>query len=121
MSTVASAFGSGRGLAGGTDAGPGGTAAPDVAVPYREPWATVVSEHGAFDALTDAWDDLWRRTPTATAFQTHAWNSAWAHAYVPAGRLAVVTVWDGDSLVAAAPLYRLVADRFRFSLRSAAR
>jgi len=66
----------------------------------------VVSEHDAFDALAEAWDDLWRRTTGATAFQSHAWSSAWARAYVPAGQLAAVTVWDGGTLVAAAPLYR---------------
>ncbi|NEK85491.1 GNAT family N-acetyltransferase [Blastococcus saxobsidens] len=70
------------------------------------PGATVVSAHEDLDALTDAWDDLWRRSPAATAFQAHAWNAAWARAYVPAGRLATVTVWDGDVLVAAAPLHR---------------
>ncbi|WNV76415.1 GNAT family N-acetyltransferase [Geodermatophilus sp. DSM 44513] len=63
-------------------------------------------DHAGFDALADAWDDLWRRSPTATGFLTHAWTSAWARGYVPDGRLAVVTVWDGDRLVAAAPLYR---------------
>jgi CelD/BcsL family acetyltransferase involved in cellulose biosynthesis len=67
----------------------------------------VVTDHRAFHDLAASWDDLWRRVPTATAFQAHAWNSAWAEAYVPAGRLAVVTVWDGDVLVAAAPLCRL--------------
>lgn len=77
-----------------------GTQAPPV------PRTAVVTEHADLDALAGAWDDLWRRTPDATAFQTHAWSSAWARAYVPAGQLAVVTVWDGDLLVAAAPLYR---------------
>ncbi|MGY1751772.1 GNAT family N-acetyltransferase [Blastococcus sp. SYSU D01042] len=67
---------------------------------------TVVSELGGFDALAAAWDDLWRRSPAATAFSSHAWCSAWARAYVPAGQLAAVTVWDGDVLVAAAPLFR---------------
>ena len=66
----------------------------------------VVSEHDAFDALREPWDDLWRRSPAATAFQSHAWSSAWARAYVPAGHLAAVTVWDGETLVAAAPLHR---------------
>jgi CelD/BcsL family acetyltransferase involved in cellulose biosynthesis len=89
------AFQNGLALAGST-----------VAPSRPQPRTALVSEHGAFDALTDAWDDLWRRAATATAFQTHAWNSAWARAYVPDGQLAVVTVWDGDILVAAAPLHR---------------
>ncbi|MGY1621948.1 GNAT family N-acetyltransferase [Geodermatophilus sp. SYSU D00965] len=66
-----------------------------------------VRDQAALDALAGAWDDLWARCPSATPFQTHAWTSAWARAYVPAGRLAVVTVWDGDVLVAAAALHRV--------------
>lgn len=81
------------------DAGPGD------AVP-RALRTAVLSELAELDALADAWDDLWRRSPAATAFQSHAWVSAWARAYVPPGRLATVTVWDGDTLVAAAPLHR---------------
>ncbi|SDN44899.1 GNAT family N-acetyltransferase [Geodermatophilus sp. DSM 45219] len=69
--------------------------------------AAVVSDHAGFADLAGAWDDLWARSPSATPFQTHAWTSAWARAYVPAGRLAVVTVWDGDALVAAAALHRV--------------
>lgn len=68
--------------------------------------ATVVSGLAGFDALAAAWDDLWRRSPAATAFSSHAWCSAWARAYVPEGQLAVVTVWDADVLVAVAPLHR---------------
>ncbi|SOC47125.1 Acetyltransferase involved in cellulose biosynthesis, CelD/BcsL family [Blastococcus aggregatus] len=77
----------------------------DAAAPAG-PREVVVSAHDEFDALAQAWDDLWRRNPAATAFQSHAWSSAWARAYVPAGQLATVTVWDGDTLVAAAPLHR---------------
>jgi CelD/BcsL family acetyltransferase involved in cellulose biosynthesis len=94
---------------GASRSGPGlvaGRATPPRPAPAR-PRTAVVSGHDDLDALAGAWDDLWRRTPDATAFQTHAWSSAWARAYVPAGRLAVVTVWDGDTLVAAAPLYRV--------------
>ncbi|MGY1606503.1 GNAT family N-acetyltransferase [Geodermatophilus sp. SYSU D00700] len=80
--------------------------APVASTPGRARTA-VASAQADLDALAGAWDDLWRRTPAATAFQSHAWVSAWARAYVPAGRLAVVTVWNGDTLVAAAPLYRV--------------
>jgi CelD/BcsL family acetyltransferase involved in cellulose biosynthesis len=96
VSTAVGSLGNERDLGGPTEIAPA-----DAAV------FGVVTDHEAFDALRDAWDDLWRRTPTATGFQTHAWNTAWARAYVEAGRLAVVTVWNGDSLVAAAPLYRI--------------
>ncbi|MGY1771698.1 GNAT family N-acetyltransferase [Blastococcus sp. SYSU D00813] len=75
--------------------------------PSSAPRVVVVADHAGLDRLAAAWDDLWRRTPAATAFQAHAWSSAWARAYVPDGRLAVVTVWDGGTMVAAAPLYRL--------------
>jgi CelD/BcsL family acetyltransferase involved in cellulose biosynthesis len=69
--------------------------------------AAVITEHSAFEALAGAWDDLWARTPSATPFQAHAWVSAWARAYVPAGDLVVVTVRDGDVLVAGAALHRV--------------
>ncbi len=92
-----------------TGPAPAAGSEPSPAVPPSpgRPRTEVACEHLQFDAVAAAWDDLWRRTPAATAFQSHAWLSAWARAYVPAGRLAVVTVWDGDALVAAAPLYRV--------------
>jgi CelD/BcsL family acetyltransferase involved in cellulose biosynthesis len=65
----------------------------------------IVRHHADFDALAQEWDDLWARTPSASAFQAHGWVSAWARAYVPAGRLLVVTVWDHDVLVAGAALH----------------
>jgi CelD/BcsL family acetyltransferase involved in cellulose biosynthesis len=75
--------------------------------PGAAPGPALVERHDAFDALAGAWDDLWARSPSATPFQTHAWCSAWARAYVPDGRLAVVLVRDGDVLVAAAALHRV--------------
>jgi CelD/BcsL family acetyltransferase involved in cellulose biosynthesis len=73
----------------------------------RRSRTAVVHRHAELDALASAWDDLWSRSPAATPFQTHAWTSAWARAYVPDGRLVVATVWDGDVLVAAAGLHRV--------------
>lgn len=67
----------------------------------------LVTSHTGLEALAGAWDDLWRRSPSATPFQTHAWVSAWARAYVRDGRLAVVTVRADGRLVAAAPLHRV--------------
>jgi CelD/BcsL family acetyltransferase involved in cellulose biosynthesis len=67
----------------------------------------VVTEHAAFEQLAGAWDDLWSRSPSATPFQAHAWVSAWATAYVRTGDLVVVTVRDGDVLVAGAALHRV--------------
>lgn len=67
----------------------------------------VVDAHADLAALAGAWDDLWSRTPSATPFQTHAWLTSWAQAYVPAGDLVVVVVRDGDVLVAGAALHRV--------------
>ncbi len=94
--------------AGGLDVAVGAETppAPVSAHPGR-PSTAVTSVQADLDALVGAWDDLWNRNPAATAFQSHAWITAWARAYVPDGRLAVVTVWNGDTLVAAAPLYRM--------------
>jgi CelD/BcsL family acetyltransferase involved in cellulose biosynthesis len=94
----------------GTARLPGG--APGVGVqvedrPRGSASAAVITEHSAFEALAGEWDDLWARTPSATPFQAHAWVSAWAGAYVPAGDLVVVTVRDGDVLVAGAALHRV--------------
>ncbi|RBY74829.1 glycosyl transferase family 1 [Blastococcus sp. TF02-09] len=58
-------------------------------------------------ALADEWDRLYAAaSPPATPFQAHAWVTAWAGAYVPAGELFVVTVRRRGRLVAAAPLFR---------------
>jgi CelD/BcsL family acetyltransferase involved in cellulose biosynthesis len=70
------------------------------------PRAAVVDRHADFDALADVWDDLWARSRSASPFTSHAWTSAWARAYVPDGKLAVVAVWNGDLLVAALALHR---------------
>lgn len=70
------------------------------------PAAEVVGEHAAFDALAGEWAELYDATPTASPFQSHAWLSAWARAYVRPGRLRVVLVRSAGRLVAAAPLYQ---------------
>jgi len=77
--------------------------------PHRPAGArpAVVRDHAGFDALAAAWEDLWARSPQATPFQAHAWVGSWARTHVRAGRLAVVCVWDGDVLVAAAALHRV--------------
>jgi CelD/BcsL family acetyltransferase involved in cellulose biosynthesis len=69
-------------------------------------WATeVVRDHHRLDSLAAEWDALYDSTPSATGFQSHAWSSAWARAYVPGGGLRVSLVrWLGR-LVAAAPLH----------------
>lgn len=88
----------------------GSDAAPEPSPHARTPRSVrpaLVRDHDELDALAAAWDDLWTRTRSATPFQAHGWISAWARAYVPADRLAVVAVWDGDVLVAAAALHKV--------------
>lgn len=66
---------------------------------------TVLRERDAIAALAPAWADLWRRSPSATPFQSPAWLLPWWDSFAP-GTLRVVTVHCGDRLVALAPLYR---------------
>lgn len=72
-------------------------------------WEVVVLTDGA--ALADGspvaaeWDALWRRCPTATAFQHRAWLASWWSAYGGGGRLRVVVVRHEGAAVAAAALY----------------
>ena len=57
-------------------------------------------------SLAAEWDDLYERCPSATAFLSSAWLLSWWRSYGERGRLAVVTVRHGGTLVAAAPLIR---------------
>ena len=52
--------------------------------------------------LREEWTDLFRRCAEATPFQSYAWNQAWWAAYGRNGRLRVVLVRRGGTLVAAA-------------------
>ncbi|GIJ55936.1 GNAT family N-acetyltransferase [Virgisporangium aurantiacum] len=52
--------------------------------------------------LRPEWTDLFRRCAEATPFQSYAWNHAWWAAYGENGRLRVVLVRRGGTLVAAA-------------------
>jgi CelD/BcsL family acetyltransferase involved in cellulose biosynthesis len=60
---------------------------------------------GDLQHLSTAWRDLWRRAPAATVFQSPDWLIAWWRHFAP-GRLMCITLWQGDELVACAPLYR---------------
>ncbi|MFC8075847.1 GNAT family N-acetyltransferase [Streptomyces sp. NPDC057307] len=57
-----------------------------------------------FGALAAEWTALHRRCATATPFQSHAWLHSWWLSYGTPGRLRVVLVRRGGTLVAAAPL-----------------
>lgn len=71
----------------------------------RDLQTLIVRDQAALDALGPEWDELHRASPAATPFQTHAWVSAWASAYLPEDRLRVAVVRSGGRLVAAAPLH----------------
>ncbi|WP_327236188.1 GNAT family N-acetyltransferase [Streptomyces sp. NBC_01317] len=64
----------------------------------------LVRDADGFAALAPAWNDLYRRSRTATPFQSHAWLHSWWLSYGTPGRLRVVLVRRGGVLVAAAPL-----------------
>jgi len=56
----------------------------------------------ALAGLRPEWTDLFRRCRTATPFQAHAWLDSWWRAYGRPGRLRVVLVRRGGTLVGAA-------------------
>ncbi|MFJ2649077.1 GNAT family N-acetyltransferase [Streptomyces sp. NPDC087420] len=64
----------------------------------------LVRDIDGFAALAPAWNDLYRRSRTATPFQSHAWLHSWWLSYGTPGRLRVVLVRRGGVLIAAAPL-----------------
>jgi CelD/BcsL family acetyltransferase involved in cellulose biosynthesis len=57
-----------------------------------------------FAALEPDWWGLWRRSPSATPFQSPAWLIPWWRHFHP-GELFVVTVRNGEQLVGLAPFY----------------
>ncbi|MCU1230596.1 MAG: hypothetical protein JWO97_3480 [Acidobacteria bacterium] len=56
-------------------------------------------------AISPEWDELWRRTPSATPFQSPHWVLPWLDAYGAGGELAVVASRSGGVLTTLAPLY----------------
>ncbi|MFJ4685894.1 GNAT family N-acetyltransferase [Streptomyces sp. NPDC088789] len=65
----------------------------------------MVTDPRAFALLAADWADLYRRTPTATPFQSHPWLYSWWLSYGRPGRLRLYLVRDPHGrLVAAAPL-----------------
>lgn len=81
--------------------------------PSSEVGGTVLTTHDALDALRADWDDLWARTPGASAFQSHAWVSSWARAYAGPGTLRVAVVRRDGALVAGAALVEQRRGPFR--------
>ncbi|MGW6404201.1 GNAT family N-acetyltransferase [Streptomyces sp. NPDC055134] len=68
--------------------------------------AEVCTDSVRFGALGPEWEALYRRSRTATPFQSHAWLHSWWLSYGSGRGLCVVLVRDGGRLVAAAPLTR---------------
>jgi ribosomal protein S18 acetylase RimI-like enzyme len=64
----------------------------------------ILHDAGAFDALASAWDDLATATDVGL-FLSHRWLSAWWRAYRGADELWMLTLRDGERLVAAWPLH----------------
>jgi CelD/BcsL family acetyltransferase involved in cellulose biosynthesis len=81
-------------------------ARPDGAEQEDVVWTTqVLTDDDAFGPLKQDWEDLYRRCPAATPFQSYAWLESWWHEYGrPSGRLRLVLVRAGGRLAAAAPL-----------------
>jgi CelD/BcsL family acetyltransferase involved in cellulose biosynthesis len=57
-----------------------------------------------FEALAPAWDDLWRRAPAATPFQSPAWLIPWWRE-IGGGDLRVLVARQDRELVGLLPLY----------------
>ncbi|MER7574368.1 GNAT family N-acetyltransferase [Streptomyces sp. NPDC126514] len=68
----------------------------------------LVTDERSFAALSADWARLYDSCPTATPFQSHPWLHSWWLSYGRPGRLRVVLVRDGDELVGAAPLMRVL-------------
>jgi CelD/BcsL family acetyltransferase involved in cellulose biosynthesis len=70
--------------------------------------ADIITTTEELAALAPAWDELWRRTPSATPFQSPHWLMPWFERFGSGGELAVIASRNGDgSLDTLAPLYIL--------------
>jgi CelD/BcsL family acetyltransferase involved in cellulose biosynthesis len=70
----------------------------------RELAVHIVEDEEEFASLENAWWDLWRRTPSATPFQSPAWLLPWWTAFRP-GQLFAITCMHAQRLVGFAPFY----------------
>lgn len=64
----------------------------------------VVTEWNRFLSLREPWERLRERVPGFTLYQSHAWLRTWWEHLAGQRRLFVPCVWQGERLVAAAPL-----------------
>lgn len=70
---------------------------------------TVCRDPHLFGQLVAEWRELYRSSPEATPFQSHAWLHSWWLSYGTPGRLRLVLVRRGALLVGVAPLMRTYA------------
>ena len=66
--------------------------------------AEIVTDGAAFEGMRPRWQELWRRCPSATPFQSPAWLLPWWKHFAP-GELAVIAVSREARLVGLAPFY----------------
>lgn len=66
--------------------------------------AALIDDEAGLEALEPDWWDLWRRSASATPFQSPAWLLPWWRVFHP-GSLATIAVRHRGRLVALAPLY----------------
>lgn len=66
----------------------------------------VYSDAAALANLEGRWRELFAHAPTATPFQSFAWQETWWRHYATARQPHVVAVEEGDDLVGLMPLYR---------------
>jgi CelD/BcsL family acetyltransferase involved in cellulose biosynthesis len=66
--------------------------------------AELITDDEAFEALEPSWWALWRRSETATPFQSPAWQLPWWRNFAP-GPLRTVALWQEQRLVGLAPFY----------------
>lgn len=64
----------------------------------------VIADLDALTARKAQWNDLWRRVPDATPFQSPAWLTCWARHYAP-DRTGAIAALCGDTLVALLPFF----------------
>lgn len=56
--------------------------------------------------MSGPWRRLYEQVPSATPFSSPEWVLSWLTHYTPPEDAVVVTVWEGENLLALAPLYR---------------